>query len=75
MHSTEMLNVFISDTVLDAMDKKITALVLLDFSKAFDSIEHSKLINKLCSLGVSKKAADWFKLFIAQDSVRAHWYC
>ncbi len=58
MHSKETLNVFISDTILDAMGKKkITALVLLDFSKAFDSID--KLINKLRSLGVSKKAADW----------------
>ena len=73
MHSTETLNVFISDTILDAMDKKkITALVLLDFSKAFDSIEHSRLINKLHSLGVSEKAADWFKSFLSHriQSVR-----
>ena len=56
MDSTETLNVFISDTILDVMDKeKRTALVLMNFSKAFDSIEHSKLINKLRSLGVSKK--------------------
>ena len=73
MHSTETLNEFISDTILDAMDKKkITALVLLDFSKAFDSIEHSKLINKLRSLGLSEKAADWFKSFLSHriQSVR-----
>ena len=73
MHSTETLNVFISDTILDAMDKKkITALVLLDFSKAFDSIEHSRLINKLRLLGVSEKAADWFKSFLSHriQSVR-----
>ena len=31
-----------SDIILDAMNKKeMTALVLLDLSKAFDSIEHS----------------------------------
>ncbi len=66
MHSTEMLNVFISDTILDAMDnKKITALVLLDFSKAFDSIEHSKHINKLRSLGVSKRQLIGLKVFLS----------
>ena len=46
------------DIVLDAMDKKeVTALVLLDLSKAFDSIEHSLLFGKLRSVGVSKDAS------------------
>ena len=40
-HSTETLNIMISDFLLNAMDnKKLTALVLLDLSKAFDSIDH-----------------------------------
>ena len=39
LHCTETLNIFITDTILEAMDKKeLTALVLLDLSKAFDSI-------------------------------------
>ena len=40
-HLTETLNILMTDMILDAMDKKeITALVLLDLSKAFDSSDH-----------------------------------
>ena len=61
LHSTETLNIFMSDMILDAMDKKeVTTLVLLDLSKAFDSIEHSLLFGKLRSVGVSKDATNWF---------------
>ena len=39
LHSTETLNIPVSDMILDAMDRKeLTAVVLLDLSKAFDSI-------------------------------------
>ena len=47
-HSTETLHMFMSDMILEAMDRKqVTALVLLDFSKAFDIIEHGVLLRKL----------------------------
>ena len=40
-HLTETLNILMSDLALEAMDRKqVTALVLLDLSKAFDSIDH-----------------------------------
>ena len=44
-HSTETLNILMSDLALEAMDRKqVTALVLLDLSKAFDSIDHMSLL-------------------------------
>jgi retron-type reverse transcriptase len=61
-----MLNIFITDTIFEAMDKKhLTALLLLDLSKAFDSIEHSILFAKLRSLGISKTSLEWFKIYLS----------
>ena len=65
-HSTETLNISVSDALLDAMDKKkLSALILLDLSKAFDSLSHSILLQKLASIGASHNAIDWFKSYLS----------
>ena len=65
LHSTETLNTFLTHVYLDARDKKtVTAVVLIDLSKAFDSIKHSLLLTKLYSLGLSKNALKWFKSYL-----------
>ena len=74
-HSTETLNVFITDKLLEGMDKrKITALVLLDLSKAFDSINHERLLQKIANLGVSSASVQWFESYLSNQSqsVRIH---
>ena len=40
---------------------KVTAMVLIDLSKAFDSICHSILLNRLQALGTSMNALHWFQ--------------
>lgn len=66
-HSTETLGLSISDYILDAMDKKrVTAMVLLDFSKAFDSISHPLLLSKLKNFGVSPNVLQWFASYLSQ---------
>ena len=51
LHSTETLNIYITDLLLEAMDKKkISALIQLDLSKAFDSISHQRLLQKLSTV-------------------------
>ena len=65
-HSCESLNVFMTDKILEAMNaKKITIMVLLDLSKAFDSIDHGKILKKLQALGVSHSAIEWFRSYLS----------
>lgn len=54
--------------ILDVVDGKELTAVVLDLSKAFDSIEHSLLCKKLHSMGVSRKAVDWFKSYLADST-------
>ena len=48
------------------MDRKqVTALVLLDLSKAFDSIDHMSLLKKLIrAMGTSKEGIEWFRSYL-----------
>ena len=65
LHSTKTLNIFVTDTILESKDRKeVTALVLLDLSKAFDSIDHVMSFSKQQSIGVSGFAMDWFKSYL-----------
>ena len=53
-NSTETSIIQTTDTILEAIDKKkLTATVLLDMSKAFDSIDHQILITKLQDVRLS----------------------
>ena len=75
-HSTETLHIFMSDMILEAMDRKqVTALVLLDLSKAFDSIEHGILLRKLRELGVSIQAMEWFRSYLTDRNQRVRIGC
>ena len=75
-HSTETLHIFMSDMILEAMDRKqVTALVLLDLSKAFDSIGHGILLRKLRELGVSIQAMEWFRSYLTNRNQRVRIGC
>ena len=60
-----------SNMILEAMDQKqVTALVLLDLSKAFKSIEHGILLRKLQELGVSIQAMEWSRSYLTDRNQR-----
>ena len=55
--STETSLIHTTDAFLKGIDdKKLTACVLLDMSKAFDSVEHQILLRKIQSVGASTSA-------------------
>jgi hypothetical protein len=65
LYSTETLNILTTDYIIDQMDKRnLTAMVLIDLSKAFDSISHAILLQKLIKFDISISAIKWFKSYL-----------
>ena len=50
-----------TDHLFNAIDEKVTAMVFIDLSKAFDSICHTTLLHKLQALGTPTKVLNWFQ--------------
>ena len=54
----------IEDLARKTSHGKQTDLILLDFSKAFDKVNHSKLIIKLHSYGIRSATLSWIQAFL-----------
>ena len=67
-HSTETALVRISSDILQAVDTHgEVILVLLDLTTAFDTIEHSVLLQRLKNrYGISATALVWFKSYLSE---------
>ena len=64
-HDTEMQLVALHDDLLREADRgKVSLLVLLDISVAFDTIDHSILLGRLSELGIGGLALAWLHSFL-----------
>ena len=63
--STEQLLLVVMDTVVQAIDNKnVTCAAFLDLQKAFDSLDHVILLQRLSELGVNGIELVWFTNYL-----------
>ena len=66
LHSTETSVIHTTDEILSAIDKKkLSAVVFLDMSKAFDGINHEILYAKLKDVAASESVILWFRSYLS----------
>ena len=64
MHLTETALINVIDNTLREIDEKSASLlVLLDITKAFNSLNHNLLVEKLQELGLKASVTSWFSSY------------
>jgi len=64
--STEQILLYAVDTIVNALDSgKVVCTAFLDPRKAFDSLDHSILLDRLCKLGVCGSELTWFTNYLS----------
>ena len=66
--STTLAPITMLHHVLQRLERKNTyaRILLIDFSKAFDHIDHSIRLDKLKTIGVPQICVDWQKAFLTR---------
>ena len=58
----------LNDWTIHLSNHKSVVVAYIDFTRAFDSVSHSKLLNKLISYGISGNLLFWIQAFITNRS-------
>ena len=64
-HSTNFCLSYLSDTILSGFDSGLfTGMILIDLQKAFDTIDHNVLLEKLEIIGFSESTVRWYQSYL-----------
>ena len=65
-HSTITALAYVTDSIRESIDnRELSLLILYDFSKAFDRVDHKLLLAKLRQIGFSPFALLWFESYLS----------
>ena len=64
-HSTVSAISLVTNDIISALDnKKHCAALFVDLSKAFDTVDHNLLLERLATIGLDRNACDWFRDYL-----------
>lgn len=59
----------LNDVTIALDSKQCCAAIFIDLAKAFDTVDHSILVGRLMSIGVSEGSLAWFANYLKECSV------
>ena len=66
-HSTVHALISITESIRSALDEnKYVCGIFVDLQKAFDTVKHDILLDKLHQYGIRDKMNDWFKILLTR---------
>ena len=64
-HSAFMASLILLENITDALDNsEIAVCLLIDFRKAFDTVDHNILLDKLYHYGIRGNSLRWFNYYL-----------